>query len=139
MDSYNRFNRCVFEWQRTIFKIVGHDFFGETFERNFVTFIVYVLLVSALLAMLYTAIFYDALTKIFILLFFLIALQVIQTFQQYLACNQFSPRYFHSSFLSSFFSFRILIQTTCLVYDQNISHSICRRSSMDDSLYSGFL
>lgn len=77
MDSYQRFNRTVFEWQRATFKIVGHDFFGEKFELNLMSFVIYFLMTMAVLTMAYSAIFYDPLTKIFNLIFFLIAFQVI--------------------------------------------------------------
>lgn len=77
MEAYNRFNRCIFEWERTLLKIVGHDFLGGKFERNIVTFTVYFLVIATIITMGYTFVCFDILAKIFTLLFFLILLQVI--------------------------------------------------------------
>lgn len=76
MNSYTRYNRCVFEWERALLKLVGHDFLGEVFEKNLMTFVVYALVSFAIATMLYTIIFFDALARIFCLLFLLIAIQV---------------------------------------------------------------
>lgn len=76
MDAYTRFNRCLFEWERALLRLLGHDFMGEKFERNFMTFFLYTLLLSAVAGMIYTFVFYDSLERIFSVLFFLIALQV---------------------------------------------------------------
>lgn len=79
MDAYNRFNRCLFEWERALLRLLGHDFMGEKFERNIMTFFIYTLLLVAFLAMFYTFAFYSGLEKIFSVLFFLIAIQVRRT------------------------------------------------------------
>lgn len=80
MDAYNRFNRCLFEWERSLLRLLGHDFMGEKFERNIMTFVIYALLFTAFSAMFYTFAFYSGLEKIFSVLFFLIAIQVTRNF-----------------------------------------------------------
>lgn len=76
MEALFRFNRCIFEWERSLLKLVGHDFLGGTFKKNLMTFTVYFIIVVSLGAMGYSIMFYDSLTKIFNLAFSLIALQV---------------------------------------------------------------
>lgn len=112
MDSYNRFNRCVFVGLRGIFKIIGHDFF-ETFERNIISYTIYALMAVAVVSMAYSAIFYDPLTKIFNLLFFLIFLQV-----KYL-------KIFKSFFLSLiFFSFTFFSVTFFFLFPLKFIDSV---------------
>lgn len=76
MDATSRFNRCIFEWERTLLKIVGHDFLGETFKKNLITYMVYFTIAMANGSMIYTFMLYGTLERIFSLLFFLIAVQV---------------------------------------------------------------
>lgn len=81
MDAFTRFNRCIFEWERTLLKLVGHDLLaGTKFERNFITFAVYGLCCTFLVSIFYTFIFYDPLSKIFALLFLFLIAQVIYFF-----------------------------------------------------------
>lgn len=82
MEAYNRFNRTLFEWERSLLRLLGHDFIAEKFERNFMTFVLYGILGSAMFGIFYTFIFYDGLERIFSLLFFLIASQVINIFEK---------------------------------------------------------
>lgn len=76
MDAYNRFNRCIFEWERWLLGLLGHDFLGEKFEKNLRTFFIYAMIAVTCFMIVYTIIFYDPLAKIFSVLFFLIAVQV---------------------------------------------------------------
>lgn len=76
MESYNRFHRTLFEWERALLKLVGHDFMAEKFQRTFMAYVVYGLVVGSILVMIYTAINYGTHEKIFNLLFFMMAIQV---------------------------------------------------------------
>lgn len=90
MDAYNRFNRCIFEWERVLLKVVGHDFLGGKFEKNLMTFFLYGIIAFTGFMIVYTMIFYDPLAKIFSLLFSLIALQVRKFKSMFVIITQFS-------------------------------------------------
>lgn len=161
MDSYNRFNvmysiwltikrskfnsiliiflfhfltkRVMFEWERTVFKIVGHDFLGEKFERNFMSYFIYTLMVMAIITMIYSAIFFDALTRIFSLLFFLIALQV----NEFLCLNLLSFTNFFQSFCSVWlksitFDMSMICSGSFIAY--RISIKFIRRANPENEL-----
>lgn len=80
MEAHTRFNTVMFNWLRTLLKIVGHDIFGgDKFERNFITFLIYGMTCAFIVMIVYTFLFYDLLAKIFAMLFFFLVIQVILT------------------------------------------------------------
>lgn len=83
MEAYNRFNRVIFEWERMVLRLVGHDILGEeiladaiAFERNLITYFVYFMFCCTFIAIFYSFAAYDSLTKISNLIFCMIAAQV---------------------------------------------------------------
>lgn len=97
MEAFNRFNRCIFEWERNLLKLIGHDFFGEKFERNVMTFVVYALTLLTSISELYTLIYLDPLSKLFALICVLIQIQVA------LNCNRFKTLKHFEFFFSIIF------------------------------------
>lgn len=125
MEAYNRFNRCIFEWERNLLKLIGHDFFGEKFQRNAMTFFVYALILLTFISAVYTLIFLDPLSEIFALICILIQIQVKWK------KNDWNQHFLHISniFLSIDFSGR----------GENVSHLLCWWFAVDYSFRSEFV
>lgn len=79
MDANARFTRCVYEWERKVLRLIGHDFLDGTFKPNAITVIVYVLIFVALTGIFNTIIYYDVPSKLFCLLCLILAIQVRET------------------------------------------------------------
>lgn len=77
MDSYNRFNKCVFQWERSLFKLIGHDVFVGELKRNAISYTVYASAVLLVVTEIYTLMCYDdVFTKVFCLHVSLYTVQV---------------------------------------------------------------
>lgn len=59
MEAYNRYNKCVYEWNRYLFRFVGHDVIVGTFKRNAMSYFVYILAVVLIVTEVYTLFNYD--------------------------------------------------------------------------------
>lgn len=76
MDANARFTRCVYEWERKLLRLIGHDFLDGEFKPNIITVIVYVLIFVALTGIFNTIIYYDVPSKLFCLLCLILVIQV---------------------------------------------------------------
>lgn len=54
-----RFNKCIFEWDRALFRLVGHDILVGDFKRNIMSYVVYTSIVALITTEIYTIINYD--------------------------------------------------------------------------------
>lgn len=76
MEAYNRFTKCIFKWERSMLKFVGHDLLDVELKRTPVTFIIYGTIFGGIVMEIYTFIYYDAFEKIFCLNTFALTFQV---------------------------------------------------------------
>lgn len=76
MDANARFTRCIYEWERKVLRLIGHDFLDGEFKPNAITVIVYVLIVLALAGIINTIIYYDVPDKLFCVLCLILVIQV---------------------------------------------------------------
>lgn len=76
MDFYTRYTRCIYRWERTLLKIVGHDILGDEFKKNILSYFVYFLICFTISNQLYSFIYFDSKTKIFMLHCIFMAIQV---------------------------------------------------------------
>lgn len=110
MEPHARITRCFFEWERILFRIVGHNFIGEPFKPNPLTYLMYFIIVLAFIGQWYTIILYDMEAKIFAMISILLTLQVN------IKLNTFLILIFHSLMLFFRFSEKSTtfnIQTKC--------------------------
>lgn len=76
MEAYNRFTKCIFEWERALLKCVGHDFLAVKLKQTPMTFIIYGTFLFNLPLQFYTFFYYGILEKIYSLHTFAIAMEV---------------------------------------------------------------
>lgn len=76
MESYNRFNKCVFEWERLLLKLIGHDVLEGELRQTPMTFVTYGVIFTVIVMEFYTFIYYGTLEKIFCLSAFSLTVQV---------------------------------------------------------------
>lgn len=76
MQPHARVARCFFQWERIFLEICGHNFFGESYEPNGITYLTYSLIVIAFLCEIYTIAVYDMSSKFFCMVQMLLVLQV---------------------------------------------------------------
>lgn len=76
MDAYSRFTRCIYEWERKLLRLIGHDFLDGTFKPNVIAIIVYMLIFIAMAGIINTIIHYDVPSKLFCVLCLILLLQV---------------------------------------------------------------
>lgn len=65
MEAYNRFTKCIFEWERTLLKCIGHDFLAPKLKQTPMAFIIYGTLFVTFMLQAYTLVYYNALEKIY--------------------------------------------------------------------------
>lgn len=41
MDFYTRYTRCIYRWERTLLKTVGHDILSDEFKKNILSYFIY--------------------------------------------------------------------------------------------------
>ena len=76
MEPHDRIERCIFQWEKWLLKLCGHNFIGEPYKPNLITFFVYGLLTSAVVNAIYTIVYYDISAKLFCLTLLLMMIQV---------------------------------------------------------------
>lgn len=76
MEAYNRFMKCVFKWERSLLKCVGHDILAPKFKQTPMTFLTYVTLLSVAITEIYTFLNYGMMEKMFSLHAFSMTIQV---------------------------------------------------------------
>lgn len=77
MDAaYEKFRRAVFGWDRTLLRSFGHDVFDENWQKDYLTYILYVILLIIYLLITYTLIWYDNFTRMTCFFYFSLLLQV---------------------------------------------------------------
>lgn len=76
MEAYNRFYKVVFEWERKIARLIGHDVFVEKLKITFMTVVVYLWISIAYVSEIYTVLCYSSVEKIYGVVFSLITFQV---------------------------------------------------------------
>lgn len=77
MEAYNRFNKCIFEWERSIFQLIGHDVFASELKRNAISYSIYVAAITLIISEIYTLICYeDLFVRVFCLHVSLFTVQV---------------------------------------------------------------
>lgn len=76
MESYERFNKCIFEWNRKLFQIVGHDIYDKKLTLTPMTFLIYFLIIAAFVMEIYTFMYYDILEKVFCVHSVILTIQV---------------------------------------------------------------
>lgn len=81
MDAYAKFNRCIYEWERKLLRLIGHDFLDGTFKPNVIAILVYLLIFIALIGIINTIIYYDVPSKLFCILCLILLLQVCTKFK----------------------------------------------------------
>lgn len=80
MEAYNRFYKCIHEYERTLLRIAGHDILASReFQRKPMTYMVYAVVFIAITMETYTIIYYGILAKIFCLCTFSLTFQVNKT------------------------------------------------------------
>lgn len=80
MEPRERIERCLFQWERILLKFCGHNFIGEPFKPNIITYTVYALISSCIVCEIYSIAFYDKSAKLFCTILFLLILQVNKIF-----------------------------------------------------------
>lgn len=86
MEPHERISRCIFQWEKILLKLCGHNFIDEPLKPNIITYIVYTVVCTGISCEIYSIIFYDMITKVVCATEILLALQVIR-FVSY--CNHF--------------------------------------------------
>lgn len=76
MEAYNRFNKCIFKWERTLLKLVGHDLLAPKLKPTIMTFVIYGAIVVSTIFVTYTFINYGLLEKCFSIHAISLAIQV---------------------------------------------------------------
>lgn len=76
MEPNARVERCLFQWERTLLKFCGHNFIGEPFKPNLITYFLYCLIIITILSCAYTIAYYDMTEKLFSVMALLIIIQV---------------------------------------------------------------
>lgn len=59
MEAYNRFNKCIFKYERQLFQLIGHDVFAVELKRNAISYSIYIAVVVLVVSEVYTLICYD--------------------------------------------------------------------------------
>lgn len=76
MEAYRRYRKCLFGYERTLLRLVGHDLFAENFKLGPYAYSLYGLLVFFLFTSAYTMIYYDAYIILQNMMFLCLAVQV---------------------------------------------------------------
>lgn len=76
MEAYNRFNKVVYEWERALCKFIGHDILAEEFRLNAISFLLYLIILSAITSHIYTMIYFEDVARIFAFLCIILIVQV---------------------------------------------------------------
>lgn len=76
MDSYNRFTKCIFKWERFLFRLIGHDVLEAQFRQTPMTFVFNGTVIAVVIMEFYTFIYYGTFEKIFSLVAFALSVQV---------------------------------------------------------------
>lgn len=127
MDSYLRFKRCIFHWEQSLLRLMGHDYIAKDFKRNLGSFLLCVLVGSTVISEIYTIIYYDSILKILSLFFLLMSAQV--NILVLLCCTLF-----HSNLCNN-----LKIFNSILGYHETIQCTICRWFSLVHSFHQGSL
>lgn len=77
MNSFARFTKCIFQWERSLLKFVGHDILAEYFIRNSRSYLVYIVLSSTLVAGIHSILNYGKMSIIFFLFASTMGFQVL--------------------------------------------------------------
>lgn len=76
MEAYNRFTKCIYVWERSVLKLMGHDLLDVELKRTPMTFIIYGTIFGGIIMETYTFIYYGTFEKIFCLNTFSLTFQV---------------------------------------------------------------
>lgn len=117
MESYSRFTRCIFKWEAFLLDLVGHNMLDLNYRRNLNTYLIYALVVVALVAEMYSILYYDLSTKIFCSIGIVLVVQVSQKKEKQIEnFKLYMSRCFTHSMKWNFF----------VGHCKNVSHSIHR-------------
>lgn len=60
MEAYNKYRKCFFVYERTLLRLIGHDYLSPDFKPGIVAYTIYALLVLFMCTNAYTIIFYES-------------------------------------------------------------------------------
>lgn len=80
MDAFNRYHKCFFRYQRTLFQLIGHDIFLPNFKPGILAFIMYVILAFFIYTNLYTFFYYDLFNGLNALMLMCLSMEVSISF-----------------------------------------------------------
>lgn len=124
MDAFNRFHKCFFDYERTLLRLIGHDYLKPNFKPGIVAYFIYTLTAIFLFTNTYTILFYEPFTILNGCVFMNVSVvvSVTQDIDNYR--HEFNFRMFH--FVVS-------------VLRQNILCQILRQFYVDDQLLAQYL
>lgn len=64
MDAFSCYCKCFYKYDRTLFRLIGHDFFLANFKPGLHAFAVYFMLGFAIFNITYTIFYYDIFNKL---------------------------------------------------------------------------
>lgn len=76
MEPNSRIERCFFQWERIALQLIGHNFIGEPFQPNPITYWTYGVMGASIVSQIYTIAAYEMSYKIFAIISHLLTLQV---------------------------------------------------------------
>lgn len=82
MEAFNRYHKCFFQYQRTLFQLIGHDVFLPNFKPGILAFAMYAVLAVFIFTNFYTLIYYDLFNGLNAFMFLCLSLQVSVRFHQ---------------------------------------------------------
>lgn len=62
MDAFNRFHKCFFEYERSLLRMIGHDYLDPNFKPGILAYLIYTLTAIFMITNSYTILFYEPFT-----------------------------------------------------------------------------
>lgn len=119
MEPHARVERCLFRWERIALTAIGHNFIGEPFRPNLITYWTYGVMAASVVSQIYTFAMYELSYKIFAIISHLLTLQVWLSTKSINVSFEIFTKWFLAS-----------------GHWKNVSHPLCWWHSVDFELHS---